>query len=208
MMNRKGKVNGLIYDVVTIEEYQNNRELYDNKFTAIEKDGILYPIVKNKNTPGYFNGGGLFGQYIQPAPDQIDNYSANNIIDFNSATSMKEVMNKSASLRNMEKEILCSSDNKFKPVIDEKDDIEMKALKEAVIAKDIDLDKYGYRFGANYVNDKRLFKNNSLSLGKLKTISNALDIKLTLTLEDKNENVPNPIGRVIKVVITGGMDND
>lgn len=208
MMNRKGKVNGSIYDVVTIEEYQNNRELYDNKFTAIEKNGILYPIVKNKNTPGYFNGGGIFGEYIQPDPSQLENYSTNNIIDFNSASSMKEVMEKSVSLRNMEKEILCSSDNKFKPTIDEKDDLEMKALKEAVIAKDIDLDKYESRFGANYNNDKRLFKKNSLSLGKLKTIANALDIKLTLTLEDMNEDVPNPIGRVIKVDITGGVNDD
>ncbi len=205
---KKGKINGVIYDIVSIEEYQNNRVLYDNKFTAIEKDGILYPITKNKNVPGYYNGGGLFGEYIKPESSLIQEYSSNNIIDFNSVNSMKEMMEKNTALRDMEREILCSSDNKFKPIIQEKDDLEMKALKEAVIAKDIDLDKYEARFGSNYNNDKRLFKKNSISLSKLKSIANNLDISVTLILEDTSPDIPNPMGRKIVVNIAGGDDDN
>lgn len=209
MMNKKGKINGSMYDIVDFESYQNNKLLYNNKFTAIESDGLLYPVTKNKNVPGYYhNEGDLFGQFIEPDQTQIYEYSSENVIDFNSATSMKEIVEKSIALRDMEKEILCSSDNKFRPVIDEKDDLEMKALKEVIIAKDIDLDKYEARFGPNYNNDKRLFKKNSMSLRKMKTIGNALDIKITLTFQDKNENVANPIGRVFTVDITGGEDED
>lgn len=205
---KKGKINGVIYDIVSIEEYQNNKVLYDNKFTAIEKNGILYPITKNRKTPGYYNGNGLFGEYINPEPSKLSEYSSENIINFESVSSMKEMMEKNAALRDIEREILCSSDNKFKPVIQEKDDPEMKALKEAVIAKDIDLDKYESRFGDNYNNDKRLFKRNTISISKLKSIANNLDISLTLTLEDKSPDVPNPMGRKIVVNIAGGEDNE
>lgn len=205
---KKGKINGTIYDVVSIEDYQNNKLLYDNKFTAIEKDGVLYPITKNKNTPGYYNGGGLFGVYIKPEPSKLNEYSSSNIIDFNSINNMKEMIEKNTALRDMEREILCSSDNKFKPIIHEKDDLEMKALKEAVIAKNIDLDKYESRFGSSYNNDKRLFKKNNISLSKLKSIANNLDISVTLTLEDKSPDVPNPMGRKIVVNIAGGEDDN
>lgn len=205
MMNKKGKINGLMFDVVEFEQYQNNKPLYNNKFTAIESDGLLYPITNNKRTPGYYHKeGNLFGQFIEPDQTQIYDYSNENIIDFNSVSSMKDILEKSIALRDMEKEILCSSDNKFKPVIDEKDDLEMKALKEAIIAKDIDLDSYEHRFGHNYNNDKRLFKKNSMSLRKMKTFGNALDMRITLTIQDKNSDVVNPIGRVITVDITGG----
>lgn len=209
MMNKKGKINGSMYDVVNFDQYQNNKALYDNKFTAIEEDGLLYPITNNKKTPGYYhNEGDLFGQFIEPDQTQLYEYSNENIIDFNSVSSMKEIVEKSIALRDMEKEILCSSDNKFKPVIDEKDDLEMRALKEAIIAKNIDLDSYEHRFGPNYNNDKRLFKKNSMSLRKMKTFGNALDMRITLTIQDKNNNVANPIGRVITVDITGGDDDE
>lgn len=205
MMNRKGKINGNIYDVVTHEEYLNNKELCDNKFTAIEHNGLLYPITKNKNVPGYYNGGdSIFAELIQPPQEELENYSSANIIDFNSASTMKEYMEKSMTLRNMEKEILCSPDNKFHPVIAQEDDEVMKALKEAVILKDIDIDKYESRFGSNFNNDKRLFKKHTVSLGKLKTMADNLDMRATLTLEDKSPDVPNPMGRVITVEITGG----
>lgn len=209
MMNKKGKINGSMFDIVEFDQYQSNKVLYNNKFTAIEADGLLYPITKNKNVPGYYHKeGDLFGQFIEPDQTEIYEYSNENIIDFNSASSMKEIVEKSIALRDMEKEILCTSDNKFKPVIVEEDELEMRALKEAVIAKDIDLDKYESRFGTNYNNDKRLFKKTSMSLKKMRTFGNALDMKITLTIQDKNSNVANPIGRVITVDITGGEDDD
>ena len=84
----------------------------------------------------------------------------------------------------------------------------MKALKTAVLEKRIDLDKYEPRFGSNYNNDKRLFNKNTISLSMTKRLCEALDIKATLILEDKSPDVPNPIGRTIKVDLTGGIPGD
>ena len=41
-----------------------------------------------------------------------------------------------------------------------------------------------------------------------KRLCEALDIKATLILEDKSPDVPNPIGRTIKVDLTGGIPGD
>ena len=87
----------------------------------------------------------------------------------------------------------------------------MVALKEAIIAKHIDLDSYDYRFGqSNFPNDKRLLKKDSISLKKLVAYCNALDITATLTLKDANSDVPNPMGKEITYdlnnTITDGDD--
>ena len=83
----------------------------------------------------------------------------------------------------------------------------MVGLKKAVIAKEIDIDKYQGRFGSNYSNDKRLFNDGSITMSKLKTMMKALDMKGTLIIEDLNEDVPNPIGSKIVIDLLGG-DND
>ena len=84
----------------------------------------------------------------------------------------------------------------------------MKALKNAVLDKHIDLDKYEPRFGSNYNNDKRLFNKSTISLIMLKRVCEALDRDATLTLSDKSDDVPNPIGRTIQVKLTGGVSED
>ena len=81
----------------------------------------------------------------------------------------------------------------------DEDSNEMKGMKEAVIAKHIDLDKYEHRFGSNYNNDKRLFNKHTISLPMIKRLCNALDMKATLVIEDANSDVPNPIGKKITI---------
>ena len=105
-------------------------------------------------------------------------------------------------MKELEKNILTSSDNIFIPAEDPNDSPAMKALKEAVTNKKIDLNKYEPRFGANFNNDKRIFSKENISLPMLVRMCNALDIKATLTLEDKNRDVPNPINKSISVEIT------
>ena len=102
-----------------------------------------------------------------------------------------------------ERSILTTIDNVFAPDITENDTPEMKAIKQAILDKHIDLDKYEPRFGPNYNNDKRLLKKNSITFGKLRSICNALDIKASITIEDAGPDVPNPIGRVITAELTG-----
>ena len=60
---------------------------------------------------------------------------------------------------------------------------------------------------ANFNNDKRLIKKNSITFGKLRNICKALDIRATLTMEDTNPDVPNPMGRKVEVCLTEGFDN-
>ena len=79
----------------------------------------------------------------------------------------------------------------------------MKAMKEAINLKHIDIDKYEPRFGPNFNNDKRLLKKDSITFRKLKDVCEALDMKATLKLEDANPNVPNPIGKKIAIDLTG-----
>ena len=103
---------------------------------------------------------------------------------------------------NEERTILTTIDNVFAPEIYNNDTPEMKAMKQAILDKHIDLDKYEPRFGPNYNNDKRLLKKSSITFGKLRSICDALDMKVTMTIEDSSPDVPNPIGRSITVDLT------
>lgn len=207
---QKAKIDGKIYEVTTFEQYTKNPESYNTLYTAIKMDDKVLPIRnKNDDRPGVYLGSGI--SFIkQPTPQDIDEYNTDNIIDFNNITSIKEVMDKQKQIRTMEKEILTNPNNIFTPRVDPNDAPEMRALKEAVLAKHIDLDKYESRFGVHYNNDKRLFKKSTISLGKLRTMFDALDIKSTLIIEDKSEDVPNPIGKKIVIELTegGGSDNE
>ena len=110
-------------------------------------------------------------------------------------------------VKELERDILTSPDNIYVPPEDKNDSPAMKALKEAVIDKKIDLDKYEPRFGSNYNNDKRIFNKQNISLPMLVRMCNALDIKATLTLEDQNSDVPNPMNTSISVEVTSA-NND
>lgn len=208
-MNKKGKVNGKIYDVIDMDEYKAHPDIYNNSFTAIEKEGLLYPIRNNNLAPGFFVKNQVMGVYVQPSSiEDRDMYSAENVIDFSSATNMKEIIEKKAQYKDLEREILCDADNIFKPVIRDNDAPMMKALKEAVIEKNIDINKYETRFGSTFNNDKRIFNNSSITLNKLISTADALDMKVTVSIEDKNDDVPNPIGKVITVDLIGGGENE
>ena len=198
---KKAKIDNKIIDVVPFETFMRNADDVQNNYVGVEKDGIVYPARgKNDTRPGIYNNGVIF-RFVPPDRDQIDDYSSKNIIDFNNSSSIKEVISKQNKLRGMESSILTTVDNIFVPNIDQSDSPEMVALKKAVIAKHIDLDKYEQRFGSNFNNDRRLFDKNSITLVKLKTIADALDMKVTLSIEDKDDNVPNPIGSKIVVEI-------
>lgn len=199
-----------MFDLVPMEEY--DKGFYDPAFTAIEKDNIAYPIRSKKDVrPGYYDYG-LVAFFRPPVEEEdkkdyslIDNEK---LVDFTNVDNIQEAMAKASVSRNLEREILTTPDNIFIPVISDLDAPEMAALKEAVIAKNIDIDKYEPRFGSNFPNEKRAFKKHDITLLKLKRICNGIDIKMTLTLEDMSPNVPNPIGRVIYVNLNEGTDED
>ena len=85
----------------------------------------------------------------------------------------------------------------------------MRGLKDAMISKNFDLDKYQDRFGLNYPNDKRRMNKDDISLKMLRRIAANTDIEVTMTFRDKSPDVPNPMGREITVNITGdGIDDE
>lgn len=204
MSLEKAKIGDAIYDVIGIDEFYRSPEAYGS-YTAIRGgDGYVYPIrTKTDNRPGFYPTGGL-DFFKPPAFSESNTYSEQNIIDFKDATTLREVIQTQQRLMSAERSILTTIDNVFAPEIGENDTPEMKALKQAIIDKHIDLDKYEPRFGPNYNNDKRLLKKGNITFGKMRTIADALDMQITLTIEDADPNAPNPIGRVISTKLTGG----
>ena len=205
MSLEKAKINDAIYDVISIEEYYKNPSAYGS-YTAIDgRDGFIYPIrTKTDNRPGFYPTGGL-DFFKQPIGGEVNVYTQQNVINFKDATSLREIIQTQQKLESEERTILTTIDNVFAPEITNGDTPEMRALKQAVLDKHIDLDKYESRFGPNYNNDKRLLKKNSITFGKLRSIADALDIKVSMTIEDAAPDVPNPIGRAITIDLTGGQ---
>lgn len=207
----KMEINGKMYDVVpNIGLYQNNSEAYLPNYTAsLSKDGkyVLPLLKKNETGPGIYATGLMSREYLPPEEDK-EKYSINNAVNLSDAKNIGELLQKQTAIREIEQDILTDADNIFTPKIGPNDSPEIKALKEAVIKKHIDIDKYEPRFGSNYSNDKRLFFKDRMSLPMLQRVCGALDIKATLTLEDQNEDVPNPINDVIQVELTKGEETE
>lgn len=205
---RKVKINNRLYDVVDLKDYIDHKENYTSSYTAIhDKDlGLVLPIrTRYDDQPGVYVTD-IAGYFNVPEEEESKEYSDNNIIDFSNVENIKQCIEKSNAVRDLEREILTSPDNIFRPRVTDDDFPEMKALKAAVIDKNIDLDKYEPRFGSNYNNDKRLFTKTNISLPMMKRVCNALDIKATLVLENKDDQVPNPMSEPISVVLTESED--
>ena len=206
----KSKIQNRIYDVMSFDDYIKNRDNVDPSFLAVRDGDYMYPIrPKTSNLPGIYMMSPDLYRFKDPVTEEDkEEYSIKNIINFEDAKSIKEIIIKQNKLKNAERTILTTPDNIFVPVIGEDDSPEMAGIKEAVIAKKIDIDKYQGRFGSNFSNDKRLFNDKSITLTKLKTMFKALDMKGTLIIEDLNEEVPNPIGRKIVVDLLGGDQDE
>ena len=209
----KMQIGEKMYDVVPdLESYQNNEEAYLRNFTAIESMDRQYalPVIKvYDGRPGIKVGGLMSREYLPETDEDKEKYSMDNAINLSDSKNITELLEKQTAIREIEQEILTNPDgNIFTPKITNEDTAAIAALKEAVIAKHINLDNYEMRFGSNYYNDDRLLTKKKISLSMLERICNALDIKATLTLEDKEPDVPNPIGRVISVELTDGDDEE
>ena len=201
---RKMKIRDALYDVITYEEFCRNRPLYmryPDSVAIMPGDGFVYPIRNPSSDimPGMYCLG-LGMDWFKPPMNkyEVQDYSQTNIIDFSEAKNFRDVIANQERLNREERSILTTINSLTVPTIQDSDEPAMVALKEAIIAKHIDLDSYDYRFGqSNFPNDKRLLKKDSISLKKLVAYCNALDIKATLTLKDVNPDVPNPMGKEI-----------
>lgn len=192
------------YEAITFDEYQKNPEMYDQMDTAIVEGDYVYPIRSKADTRPRMYKDGPFYHFVEPTePDDQANYSASRVIDFRNQTNIQGVIAQQNALRSQERAVLTTPDNIYVPMKLEDDSQAMKGLKEAIELKHIDLDKYESRFGTNYANDKRILTSKDITLSKLVTMANALDLGLTLTITDKEPDVANPIGSTIVVDLLG-----
>ena len=202
MMQSKAKIKNVMYDVCTLEQYTQNPNQYLKNHTAIVEEDYLYPVLSATQIgPGVHVNPGMIS-YFQTPTDNIEEYKKENAIRFDDVKDIATMIDKLEAVKKIEDDVLTSADNIFSVKIKPGDTPEMVALKTAVNEKKIDLDKYEHRFGSNYHNDKRLFNKPSISLGMLKRVTSALDMQVTMTIEDAPD-APNPIGRKIEVQLNG-----
>lgn len=199
---KKAPIGNTIYEVVEPQGF--NPEIFSQGEVAVQYNGMLYPYENPKLYTGPTTE--IIGNSIMMLnngnPESYDpvEYSDTKVIDFGNTKSFEELVNASESIRKIENEILIGTDNIYHLPIKPKDTPEMIGLKEAINAKNIDIEKYQSRFGSNYGNDKRLLENSpSITFPKLSTMMEIFDMKGTLILEDKNPDVPNPMNK--KIVI-------
>ena len=203
---KKIEIKGKLYNnVVDINEYTDHSDLYNSKFTAIERPGECVLPIKNRTTdtgPGIYYQSGAMVAMVEK-PDNMAEYNPDRIINFDDVKSIGEVFEKQQIIRDIQDEIMTTSDNVLQLKIGEKDTPEMRALKTAINLKRIDTKQYEDRFD-QFQNDMRLLKGNSITLGKLISISNAFDISADLTLRDRDDNTPNPMNQNIVIDLTEG----
>lgn len=204
MMNAKQiNIDGKMFNVVDYSEYCTMKD--KDYYTAVKVNyydsSLILPIRSPlDNKPGIYDKG-VIDIIIEPDPNDAQ-YSESNVIDLTNAKTMDALLSSQAKCKDIEREILTSPENITKPNISSLDSPEMKGLKEAIIAKHIDIDTYANRFGPNFANDKRLLKANSITNKMLKRMMKHLDIKAKLVLEDSSPDVVNPMGKSIEVSIT------
>lgn len=210
MKNKKIIIDDKIYDVLDYDNYIKNSNIYDSQYTAIEVGDYVLPVIaptliqSNIGVVCNENNNTMIPVHY-PSEEEADKYKKENIIDYSNAKNISELISMQESIRNIENEILVTPENIYVARIDEeKDSSEMKALKEAINAKGIDLKKYKQRFGVNYPNDIRGLNDSTISFKKLKRYAEKFDMKVEITISDANPDVPNPIGKVISKIITEG----
>jgi len=205
---KKAEIDGRLYNLTGIDDFTDHPDLYNPKFTAIERPGECILPIRNRTTdtgPGiYYQTGAMAAIVVKP--DNDSEYNPNKIIDFTNPKSIGEVFEKQQIIRDIQDEIMTTSDNVLCLKIGEKDTPEMRALKTAINSKRIDTKQYEDRFD-QFQNDMRLLKGNSITLGKLISISNALDISVDITLRDRDENTPNPMNQTIIIDLTEGRNS-
>lgn len=203
---KKIGIGNKLYDVTTMSEYNEMKDAFNPKFTAIEtRNGVTLPIKgRNDSGPGvYFQGNGMVAIVEKPDSEHMEMYSSDKIIDYSRPKNIDEVINKDKLVRDIENDILTTKENIFQLNIGNDDTPEMVAFKQAVNSKQVDIKQYESRFD-QFQNDLRLWKGKSITLGKLVSSCNNFDIDAVLTLKDKKGDIANPMNTEITISLTDG----
>lgn len=209
-------IKGTQYGVFSEEYYQSHMDiLKDDTHCAIEinRNGknLILPIQDNLNsneTPGVYSTDGNIGLIIYPSEEEESSYmpTGDDVLVFNDHTSLQSLSDAKKKLDESINKLIETTDGSsiYKPPLLESDSAEMRAMKECIIAKNIDLDKYKDRFGANYPNDKRKLKDDNITLNMISRMCENLDIRLDLVFSDANGEIPNPMDKIVRANIIPG----
>ena len=161
------------YNVIPYKDYCKYPDLNKTTATAVEMeiDGetkILPVRTPSETAPGIYDQG-IFDRIVDPDPSD-GQYKPDNVLDLSNISNIEDLIQMQDKVRDIEKEILTSPDDITVPNISSLDSPEMKAVKEAIIAKHMDINKYSERFGSNFANDKRILKTNSITQKMMKRI--------------------------------------
>lgn len=209
--NNKALIGNKYYDTYDADAYYENRKaLSEFSDTAIHTENYVLPIKYSGpiTGPGVYDRGDYF-RYVYPQTEEEKQmYSIDNMMNYSDVSSMEEFCKRNELYSQKERVMLTNVDNEYIPLRNDDDEPAMKALKDAIEDKSIDISKYQSRFGQNYTNDLRLLQRSRITLAKLVSIADNLDISAELILRDKSPDVPNPINREIHVDLTngGGID--
>ena len=204
MTMKQMTIGSQMYNVATYEEFCNNKDLYNNSYTAVQLCGYVLPVRTgfDIDKPGIKSGNAI-NIINLPPEEEREKYDEKNITNFGDSQNIEELLGKVKLVRDQQKELLVTSENFTTPNISNLDKPLMKLIKTAVIEKHINIDQYAGKFGDNFLNDKRILKQNDITFKMAERYANCLDMKMTVTLEDKNPDVANPLGKVLTQVITG-----
>lgn len=195
---KKATIDNKMLNVVSYESFCANKDANLNTATAVEVGDYIYPVrTKSDTRPGIYNEGSI-NFFVDPDPND-QQYRVSNVKDIGNAQNTEALLQTMSDLKQMERQILTSPDHIYVPTRSDKDSPAMKGLKDAIVDKQIDINKYQDRFGESFINDKRILKSNDITLFMLNRFTKALDIKATLILEDKSPDVPNPMGTTIVI---------
>lgn len=211
-------VDGKIMDVVSEDKYRSEYETYTNpsliSSTAVEvsdQNGVGYVLPfrgKTDDKPGIYPDGCIY--FIKyPTAQEAPQYRSDsvNMVDFSDVNNISQFLDKNRQIRDMETNVLTDADSIFTPPLNQDDSPEMRAFKQAIASKHMDINRYAPRFGDNYLNDKRILKTSSITMNKLIAMSKKLDIEVELTLRNANSDVANPMDKPITVILTGNNED-
>lgn len=206
---KKAQIGNRLYTVTNIQDYTKNYDGYNPKLTAIEGHGLVMPIRSRTSSdvlPGYyFQRGAMCCNVIKPPEDQQAVYDDSSIIDYTKADSIGQIFELNDRIKDIQQDIFATDKNILCLNINPGTAPAMRALKEAINAKHIDINMYQDAFGATFQNDKRLLSGDDITLNKLNRFCEIFGIEAELTLRDIPGN-PNPMNTEITVSITNGGD--
>ena len=212
----KAAINGQVVDVVDYDEYSRHIDCYSGRNdVAIPVDmrgrEILLPVKgrysSNVTLPGVYNAG-CVDFLIYPDEAFAERYIPKDFISMSNTDDIRELIKNGDAARKLDEPFITSPDSITCIPIKDTDQPEMKGLKMALNAKNIDIDKYAARFGDNYPNDKRQLKNSNATLKIIKRFCENCDMEAILTFRDKNPDVPNPMNTEITVSLTDEIDEE